>query len=445
MVDLAPGHRSDAAIESIDRGGLLRYVESLRLPGAEAEDAVQEVLLRLWLELRSGVEIRKPEAWAFRAASRRAIDQYRRDRTDRRAAARLASVDSEDPARIAEQRSVAQVVDWLPSRRRQVLRLRFFHGAPYAEIAETLDISEAAARSHAHQGLRHLRGLVAEARGHGPARPATERLASTPLQAPGGLVSTGGVDVDALGRLWVVDTVHSAIAIFDRDGRFLERWHGGGGTRFSFRRGFGDLGDIRFAGDGSFYVADPGRARIERYGPDRRLLCAWGSRGHGPGQFLDLWSVRPAPDGLVYASDAVRDDVQVFTPEGRLVRVVGRPGSGRGQLDFHGDAIAWRGEMVVADHANRRLSVFATDGTFLRHLAEGQLDGPDGLDVGPDGRLYVADTRARQVVAVDPDGQVARRWAADGWLVRVLGDGRILSSGSGVAVSKPGLAGIGSR
>jgi DNA-directed RNA polymerase specialized sigma24 family protein len=50
-----------------ERGGeLWGLARHLGLSPDEADDAVQETMLRLWTALRDGTAIERPDAWAFR-------------------------------------------------------------------------------------------------------------------------------------------------------------------------------------------------------------------------------------------------------------------------------------------------------------------------------------------------------------------------------------------
>lgn len=435
------------AVAATDGIAMRRFARGLGLGYDQAEDCVQEALTRLWLHLDRGVPIADAKAWTYRVLYRIVIDEHRRVRRQMdavgRAASAAADVSRVDPTDLIV---TAHELDRLPSRRRQVLRLRYLAGMRYDEIGATLGIATSAARSHATQAIQALRqrvldlgtdpgtGSVARMTdGFEPARRGwTESLGHLP-SPPGGLLDPGGIDVDPAGRIWVVDAGHDAIAIYSADGRFLERWGGPGiePGRFSFHRALGNVGDVRFAADGGFYVADNGNRRIQRFDAERRFVTAWGRRGREPGEFLDPWSVRFDGRGQVYVSDALRDDIQVFTPNGRHLRTIGRRGSGPGQLDFQGDAIVAGDRMYVADHANARIAVYATDGTFIRVAGIGHLRGPDGLDLGPDGNLHVADTRGRRFLVMSPDGSVLDTWPGQAWLMRALSDGRVLTSGGG--------------
>jgi RNA polymerase sigma factor (sigma-70 family) len=434
-------------LAATDGTALRRFACGLGLGYQEAEDCVQEALTRLWIQLERGAPIADPRAWTYRVLYRIVIDEHRRRRRQvdaiGRAADAAADVSRVDPSDLIV---TSHELDRLPSRRRQVLRLRYLAGMRYDEIGLTLGIATSSARSHATQAIQTLRQRVSDsdpAARMGSAGPMADRFAPTRRgwteslghlpTPPGGLLDPGGSDVDPAGRIWVVDAGHDAIAIYSADGRFLERW-GGPGTepgRFSFHRALGNVGDIRFAADGGFYVADNGNRRVQRFDAERRFITAWGRRGRAPGEFLDPWSVRFDGQGRVYVSDALRDDIQVFTPNGRHLRTIGRRGSGPGQLDFQGDAVVAGERMYVADHANARIATYTTDGAFIGASGLGHLRGPDGLDLGPDGNLHVADTRGRRFLVLAPDGSVVDAWPGPAWLLRALPDGRVLTSGGG--------------
>jgi DNA-binding beta-propeller fold protein YncE len=75
--------------------------------------------------------------------------------------------------------------------------------------------------------------------------------------------------------------------------------------------------------------------------------------------------------------------------------------------------------LLVADSTNGVIDAFSADGHFLGELGAGQLRQPCGVAVDPrNGRIFVVDVAAHQVVVLTPDGQVitrlGRRGAGDG-------------------------------
>lgn len=441
---------------AVSHGQAMRtFAQGLGLDAAQAEDSVQESLLRVLLEVDRGIHVRDPKAWVYRTLYRQAMDLHRHRTREARAASRLprppddleATVDGIDDAAIWAD------VHRLPERQRAVLYLRYVADLSFQAIGESLGISPSAARAHATLARRALRGL--EMLGQdAPGRPSPGLASPRPrpmvspaplgslrlgsLQSPpDGLLEPGGIDQDPDGRIWVVDAGHDSIAIFEADGQFRERWGRRGSERgqLSFQRALGPVGDIRFAADRSFYVADNGNYRIQHFDPQRRFIESFGTFGSGPGRFLDPWSVRLDADGLVYVSDAIREDVQVFSSHGAFLRTVGRGGQGPGQLSFQGDAVPIDGRLFVADHWNRRLSIFAAGGAHERVIEHHAMVGPDGVDVLPSGDIVIADSTAGRFHIMSQEGLLVRSWDGDAWMLRALPDGRILASGvDGVAI-----------
>jgi uncharacterized protein (TIGR03663 family) len=155
--------------------------------------------------------------------------------------------------------------------------------------------------------------------------------------------------------------------------------------------------------------------------------------GLNPLNWDDAW------DYMINREAPSRDEARVITV-GYSVRVINKlttqtgpfnlfdqsspgPGSGLGQLDSPtGIATGPDGTIYVLNAANARIDRYAPDGTFIG-IWNGQVEEPlklgwngvqggTGLEVGPDGLIYIADTWNHAVVVV----------AADGKVVRVLGN-----------------------
>src|SRR5262249_36377902 len=132
----------------------------------QADDAVQEVLLRLWTELTKGEVIAAPQRWTFRAIYRLAMDEHRLRRRIAALRELLSSPTRQPEARDAADRiAVWAEVDRLPARQRQVLHLRYRADLPFEDIAAVLGITPGAARTHAAQGLATLRSRLGSSEG----------------------------------------------------------------------------------------------------------------------------------------------------------------------------------------------------------------------------------------------------------------------------------------
>lgn len=79
------------------------------------------------------------------------------------------------PGELAEQHEsdaeVMAAVRRLPRRQQEVLVLRYYADASEAEIADTLDISRGAVKSHTHRAIKALRGLLGLERAPGTNSP----------------------------------------------------------------------------------------------------------------------------------------------------------------------------------------------------------------------------------------------------------------------------------
>jgi RNA polymerase sigma-70 factor (ECF subfamily) len=142
----------------LDHGqAMFGFVRRQGLSDAEAQDAVQETLLRVFRELRAGRSIDNPRAWAFRALYRLAMDEHRQRRRLTLVAGRVDRDQGPDIAPASDRVAVWATVDKLPLRQRQVVYLRYRADLPFEEISRVMRISPSAARSHATQAMATLR------------------------------------------------------------------------------------------------------------------------------------------------------------------------------------------------------------------------------------------------------------------------------------------------
>jgi RNA polymerase sigma factor (sigma-70 family) len=123
---------------------------------------VQDVLLRLWTELRDGASIGNPRGWGFRVIYRLAMDQHRLRRKLRLISNAMAQRESQQDSRssLEDRLMVWSEVDRLPERQRHVLYLRYRADLSFDEIGHVLGITPSAARSHATQAVARLRARL---------------------------------------------------------------------------------------------------------------------------------------------------------------------------------------------------------------------------------------------------------------------------------------------
>ena len=131
---------------------------------AEAEDAVQELFLKLWSGRDALDGIRNPKGYGIRVLRNLCLDRIRRSRKMETPAV---LPEPEWPGRqdeaVDEKARLAKVLDAiksLPDRQREVLTLRTLDGLSYEEIAERTGMNQLTLRVLLSQARRKLRNVI---------------------------------------------------------------------------------------------------------------------------------------------------------------------------------------------------------------------------------------------------------------------------------------------
>ena len=249
----------------------------------------------------------------------------------------------------------------------------------------------------------------------------------------------------------------AAVLEIDADtGRLIRAW---GANTFLVPHG------ITIDRDNNIFLTDVGLHQVFKFSHDGTLILAVGEPRVGKWDathFNQPTDVAIRPDGSFYVSDGyVNSRVALFDKNGTWVREWGRKGDGEGEFSNpHGlSLVPGDTDVVIADRENSRLQLFAGAGTFRRQWrgvagadttgrvfsvaadAEGALyvgirradydtahtgvlkldrewkvvaaigfgrpgdpvfNAVHDLAVGPDGSIYVAETRTRRVVKLRP-------------------------------------------
>ncbi len=148
---------------------LLRFARAtLAASPAEAEEVVQEVLIRLWQQAANWQPDGRISTWAHRVAYRLCIDRLRRWRPT--ISIDAVEDDLADPAplpgarlaRLDDLRAVQAAVAALPERQRAAIVLCHYQGLSQAEAAAVMGLGEEAYESLLARGRRRLRAHFAD-------------------------------------------------------------------------------------------------------------------------------------------------------------------------------------------------------------------------------------------------------------------------------------------
>jgi RNA polymerase sigma-70 factor (family 1) len=149
-------------------GRLFPFVRRLTKSETIAEEIVQEVFLRLWINREKVAVMENPGAWLFTVASNLSINHlrnvvkiavkhaaaYHRNET-KITDSTLNRLDGKEMAAIIE-----AAVQKLPPRQQEIFRLNRYQGLKNHEIAEKLAISNSTVKGHLTIALKSIREHV---------------------------------------------------------------------------------------------------------------------------------------------------------------------------------------------------------------------------------------------------------------------------------------------
>ena len=140
---------------------LLAFLRSRVSDEAEAEDLLQEVFLRIHLNLCGLRDYSRLESWVFQIARNAIIDHYRSRRDLVQIPEMLPAEEPEEEDVEAELApSLKEIVDELPAPYRQALVLTEYEGLSQVEMASCLGISISGAKSRVQRARRMIRDIL---------------------------------------------------------------------------------------------------------------------------------------------------------------------------------------------------------------------------------------------------------------------------------------------
>jgi RNA polymerase sigma-70 factor (ECF subfamily) len=169
FVSAAPQERSGTALQEQvarlfeeSREDVYRYLLTLGLHPPRAQEATQEVFLRLYATMRKGEEIQNPRAWVFRVAHNLGLTirsrQQAEEPFDPGVRERYSRTETPESELLERERMLRfhDAVAGLSEQQRRCLQLRM-EGLRYPEIGATLGISASAVGEFLRRAMVRLR------------------------------------------------------------------------------------------------------------------------------------------------------------------------------------------------------------------------------------------------------------------------------------------------
>ena len=188
---------------------------------------------------------------------------------------------------------------------------------------------------------------------------------------------------------------------------------------------------------GRVWVADFGHSRLRIFDADGGSLGGWGGRGSGEYGFKELCGVAIDGDAL-YVADTWNGRIQGYTLAGLLRASVGELYGPRGV------AVAPNGRVWVSDTGNHRVVSYdplLQDPKSIgkRGTAAGEFTSPVGIAAAPSGLIYVADAGNHRIQVLSGTGDLVGSLPFEGWAgsaepgLAVDKDGTIYATDPGTA------------
>lgn len=146
--------------------GLYNYALKLLNDDALAEDAVQELFIKIWNRRSSINQVEKVKPFFFTSLRRQILNQLRdiKSRQVKISAAPEPDIEfsqeeiiikKEDDAGLKEK--ILQIINTLPERQREVIYLHFFEGMPLTQVAEVMAINYQSVQNLKQRALEKMR------------------------------------------------------------------------------------------------------------------------------------------------------------------------------------------------------------------------------------------------------------------------------------------------
>jgi DNA-binding beta-propeller fold protein YncE len=228
----------------------------------------------------------------------------------------------------------------------------------------------------------------------------TPKTGETPFS---GLKEPQQAAFDGKGRLWIIDSANSRVAVFDSAGGFLGGFGGPGSGHFGLRNPEG----IAIRGE-NLYVADTWNGRVIAY----TLSGDYKGEVHG---LYGPRGVAVGANGRVFATDSGNGRVLSYDAALGDETVIGTKGNGKGEFNGPiGIAVSPSGRVYVADMGNHRIQVLDAAGKPLTSLKYPGREQTWNVypEIDSNETVYVPDPDAAEVFALNRSGAVQKKWNA---------------------------------
>lgn len=146
------------------RGAMYRLALRITLNSQEAEDVVQDVIIKIWKMREQLQNVENIEAYAMKMVNNLALDRQRMkvNQTENIDGMDFAGNNSVEKNIEQEEKinSIREAMNSLPEKQRIAMQLRDFEGYSYKEIAEVMQITEDQVKVSIFRARQHIKSKL---------------------------------------------------------------------------------------------------------------------------------------------------------------------------------------------------------------------------------------------------------------------------------------------
>ncbi len=152
---------------------LYRFAMSFLKMQADAEDVVQDVMIKCWETIREPNKIENIEAFSMTMVRNKSLDKLKKKGRNYLQVAEqfeLASSSASPFEKTVESETISRIqtlIKTLPENQRSVIVLRDVEGFSYEEISEILDMNLSQVKVNLHRGRKQVRTQMIEINSYG--------------------------------------------------------------------------------------------------------------------------------------------------------------------------------------------------------------------------------------------------------------------------------------
>jgi ABC-type Fe3+ transport system permease subunit len=213
------------------------------------------------------------------------------------------------------------------------------------------------------------------------------------------------VAVDGEDNFYVVDLT-GRVQKFSPDGGYLLAWQM---PETDIGKPKGMIKDS----DGNVIVVEPHYSRLNHFDGSGKLLAQWGENGTNISKLQFPRAVAINSRGEVYVSEyGLVERIQRFGERGQpFIQAFGSPGTAIGQLNrAEGLGIGPDDRVYVADSCNHRVQIFSAEGRFISAFGRagsgvGEMSYPYDVRIDAEGNRFVCEFGNSRVQVFDAEGR----------------------------------------